>query len=193
MFIPFLKTQEGSIKIRNMNLLVKKVLVTILVVVSFSFSANAQKAKKKADNDTEYWRYEIECVSTGIEGTYLIKVWSYSKKPDVAIEQAKKNAVHGIVFQGYAGGAQGCSSQKPLSRNPNLEIEQKDFFKEFFADGGKYMKYVSLSTDGSVASGDRLKVSKKEYKIGVIVSVRKDELRKDLETAGVIRGLTAGF
>ena len=51
------------------------------------------QARKKADKDTEEWRYEIEVVQTGTQGTYLIKVWSYSKKADVAIEQAKKNAV----------------------------------------------------------------------------------------------------
>jgi hypothetical protein len=33
----------------------------------------------------------------------------------------------------------------------------------------------------------------KEYKIGVIVSVQKDYLRKDLEAAGVIKGLSSGF
>lgn len=151
------------------------------------------QARKKADKATEEWNYEIECAGTGVEGTYLIKVWSYSKKPKVAIEQAKKNAVHGVIFKGFSGGAEGCSSQKPLARNPNLENEYQKYFNDFFADGGKYMKFVTLSTDGSVGAGDRLKVSKRLYKIGVIVQVQKDLLRKDLETAGIIRGLSSGF
>jgi len=33
----------------------------------------------------------------------------------------------------------------------------------------------------------------KEYKIGVVVSVSKDQLRKDLEAAGIIKGLSSGF
>ena len=33
----------------------------------------------------------------------------------------------------------------------------------------------------------------KEYKVGVVVSVRKDDLRKALEAAGIIRGLNSGF
>jgi len=171
---------------------IQSTILLIFMLISFSLSVNAQ-AKKKANKDTEQWRYEIECVGTGVQGTYLIKVWSYSKKPDVAIEQAKKNAVHGIIFKGYAGGKNGCTSQKSLARNPNLEQEQETFFKGFFADGGKYMKFVSFAADAAVAASDIMKVGRKEYKIGVVVSVKKDELRKDLETAGIIKGLASGF
>ncbi len=164
----------------------------ILLLVLFSIEGICQ-ARKKADKETIQWRYEIECVGTGTQGTYLIKVWSYSKKPHVALEQAKKNSIHGVIFKGFAGGGQGCSSQKPLARNPNIEQEKAVFFKDFFADGGKYMKFVSSSTDGAVGAGDVLKVGKNEYKVGLVVSVQKDLLRKDLEAAGIIRGLASGF
>ena len=168
----------------------KQVVFTLLAVVAFAFNANAQ-AKKKADKDTKNWRYEIEAIQQGVAGTYLIKVWSYSKKPDVAIDQAKKNAVHGIIFRGYAG-TDRVPGQSPLTNNPNIEEEKADFFDAFFADGGKYMKFVSVTNDGAVAAEDRMKVGK-EYKVGVLISVRKEELRKDLENAGIIKGLSAGF
>jgi hypothetical protein len=168
----------------------KQVVFTLLAVVAFAFNATAQ-AKKKADKDTKNWRYEIEAVQQGVAGTYLIKVWSYSKKPDVAIDQAKKNAVHGIIFRGYAG-TDRVPGQSPLTNNPNIEEEKADFFDAFFADGGKYMKFVSVTNDGAVAAEDRMKVGK-EYKIGVLISVRKEELRKDLENAGIIKGLSSGF
>jgi len=162
----------------------------LITFLSLQMVALAQ-AGKKADKDTEQWRYEIEGVQQGVQGTYLIKVWSYSKKPDVAIEQAKKNAVHGIIFKGYAGGGS-VSGQKALSNNVNLEQEKTEFFGPFFSDGGKYMKYVSMSGDGAVAAEDRMKVGK-EYKIGVVVSVNVSALRKDLEDAGVIKSLNSGF
>ncbi|HNP47341.1 MAG TPA: hypothetical protein PKK99_00790 [Bacteroidia bacterium] len=175
----------------------KKLSGVIIVVVAFllsglpTHSAFAQ-AKKKANKDTEDWRYEVECAGVGKEGTYMIKVWSYSKKPQVAMEQCKKNAVHAVIFQGFAGGGQGCTPQKALTNNPALEQEKADFFAEFFADGGKYMKYVSTANDGAIGAGDRVKVGK-EYKVGVIVTVAKDNLRKDLENAGIIKSLTSGF
>ncbi len=137
------------------------------------------------------WNYEIEPAGVGTQGTYLIKVWSYSRRPVLAIEQAKKNAVHGIIFKGF-GGVQGIPGQHPLSNDPNLEINQSEFFKNFFSNSGKYMKFVNISNDGSVAAEDRLKVGN-EYKIGVVVSVNVAGLRKDLEEAGIIKSLSSGM
>jgi hypothetical protein len=173
-----------------MKTLQKQTTLLVLMLFCFSVSGIAQ-AKRKANKDTEAWRYEIEAVQTGVQGTYLIKVWSYSKKPDVAIEQAKKNAVHGIIFRGFAG-KQGIPGQKALTSNVNLEQEKADFFDPFFSNGGKYMKFVASTNDGAVAAEDRMKIGK-EYKVGVIVSVNVSELRKDLEEAGIIKKLGAGF
>jgi len=151
------------------------------------------QAQKKANKATDEWRYEVQCMGIGVDGTKLVKVWSYSKKPTIAITQAKKNAVHAMVFQGFAGNSSvGCPTQKPLTNNPALEEQQERFFAEFFAEGGKYMKFVAVSGDGSINPEDRIKVGK-EYKIGVLVSVMYDQLRKDLESAGIIKGLSSGF
>lgn len=162
-----------------------------LTIILLTTSLLAFGQKRKANKDTESWRYEIECAGIGSEGTYLVKVWSYSKNGNVAIEQAKKNAVHGVIFKGFTGG-QGCGTQRAMASTPNIETEKQDFFKLFFADQGNYMKYVNVSSDGNIAAKDRMRVGK-EYKIGVIVSVMKDALRKDLEAAGVIRSLSSGF
>lgn len=175
-----------------MNIIAKLGALSMLLLAT-NFLSYSQSNKKKANEDTESWRYEIEAVKTGTQGTYLIKVWSYSKKPELAIEQAKKNAVHGIIFQGFAG-KQGVPGQKPLANNSNLEFEKADFFKNFFSDTeGRYMKFVSLTTDGSVSAQDRLKIDKKTYKIGVVVSINVSLLRKDLEDAGIISKLGSGF
>lgn len=173
----------------------KRIFLSIMIVLTASSLFAQKKAKKEADLNTAKWRYEIQCAGIGLDGTYLIKVWSFSKNPDVAIEQAKKNAVHGIIFKGIVGVSNPnvrCTTQQPLASNPNLEEEKKDFFDMFFANGGKYMKYVNITSDGNISASDRIKVDK-EYKIGVIVSVMKDELRKDLEAAGIIKGLSSGF
>jgi hypothetical protein len=173
-----------------MKTIKKQATLLVLMLFCFSILGHAQ-AKKKADKDTEAFRYELEAMQTGVQGTFLIKVWSFSKKPDVAIEQAKKNAVHGIIFKGFAG-KQGIPGQQPLASNVNLEQEKADYFDPFFSNGGKYMKFVSITNNGAVAAEDRMKIGK-EYKIGVIVSVNVSMLRKDLEDAGIIKKLGAGF
>ncbi len=165
---------------------IKYVLIALLLFPALIFAQS-----RKADKQTFEWRYEIEAVGAGVQGTYQIKVWSYSKKPETAIEQAKKNAIHGIIFKGFADRDR-IKGQKALAQSPSLEQEKEDFFKDFFADGGKYQKFISINNNGAIDAGDRIKIGK-EYKIGVVVSVNVADLRKDLESAGIIKGLGSGF
>ncbi|MCR5504693.1 MAG: hypothetical protein K6E94_03895 [Elusimicrobiaceae bacterium] len=158
----------------------------ILFAVFFATTACFASSKSKADKDTKQWRYDIECAGTGTAGTYLVKVWSYSKKQATATNQAVKNAVHGVIFKGVAGGS-GCASQRPLAANAAVEYDKADFFNRFFAEGGDFQKFGS-----AIGVPEVMKVGK-EYKVGVVVSVYKDNLRKALEDAGVIKGLSSGF
>ncbi len=176
-----------------MNTFITKIGLVMLLLVSFSFTANAQRKKKLANKDTKEWRYDVECEGIAKQGSKLVKVWSYSKNPKFALAQAMKNAVHGIVFKGYAGGGNGCTPFKALAAKPGVENDHAEFFTTFFEDGGEYRKYVTSATDGNIAPGDRLKVSKREYKIGVVVNVATDQLRKRLEAEGIIKSLTSGF
>lgn len=159
------------------------IVVLLLSTATICFS----QSKKKANKDTEHFRYEIECAGNGTQGTYLVKVWSYSKKAQVAAEQCKKNAVHGIIFKGYSS-KNGCVAQRAMASNPGVEMEHAEYFDLFFSDNGEYLKYVALTA----GTQEIIKVGK-EYKVGVVVSVSKDALRKALEKAGVIRSLSTGF
>ena len=172
---------------------VKILLSAIIGLLLFSLSANGQWKKNKALEDTKIWRYDIECAGIAKQGSKLVKVWSYSKNPKHAIASAMRNAVHGIIFKGYAGGGQGCTPFRPLVKDPDSEEQFQFFFDAFFEEGGDYLKYVSSATDGQIQTGDILKVSKREYKIGAIVTVMTDQLRRRLEKEGVIKALTNGF
>lgn len=165
----------------------------LALFLCFSVSMNAQWKGKKADKATLEWKYDIECEGIAKQGSKLVKVWSYSKNPKHSINHAMKNAVHGMIYKGYAGGGRGCTSFKPLLKDPSLEKEHKAFFDAFFGEAGEYRKYVTSATDGNIAPGDRLKVSRREYKIGVVVNVATDQLRKRLEKEGIVRALNSGF
>ena len=177
-----------------MKRIINKASLLTFVFLAFTLISNAQLNKtKKAQEDTEAWKYEIECVGIVKPGTKVIKVWSYSKKANVATKQAQKNAVHGLIFKGYAGGGQGCTSQKPLVSDASVAEQKKDFFDNFFElEGGKYQKFVSHSSD-STPEVIGVKIKGYKYKVGVVVTVNTTELRKDLEAAGVVRGLSSGF
>lgn len=162
----------------------------IIIISLFAFGSllyNCGTTK----NSAVFYNYEVECMGTGMDGTQLIKVWGYGRKPDDAIEQAKKNAVHAVIFKGITSGKPGCM-QKPLSTEVGGEQQHQEYYNAFFSKGGKYLNFVSITNDGSINPNDRLKTGS-QYKIGEVVSVSHSLLRKELEAAGVIKKLDAGF
>ncbi len=175
------------------KIIFRKNVLFVMALLCFGFSHAQFTARGKANKDTKVWNYEVECSGVGNDGNVLIKVWSYSRKPKIAIEQAKKNAVHGILFKGYASGASGCTAQRAIAPDPGIEEDKQDFFKDFFSKGGQYLKYVSTSTDASSREVLKVTQGRMKYKVGVTVTVHKDVLRKYLEKEGVIKGLATGF
>ena len=168
----------------------KKIIsLSVILVFLFSVNVDAQNRKQKKMAGYLMTNYEVECMGTGMDGTQLLKIWGYGKKPENAVYQAKKNAVHAIMFKGVQAGKPGCI-QRPLINDPSAREKHSEYFDLFFSDGGRYLQFVSQSGDGTM---DRIKVAKKQYKVGVVVSVRHSALRKELETAGIIKGLGGGF
>ena len=174
----------------------KSLFKIALIALAVLALASCSTAKKVADKQTLTWQYEIEpTTGQAVQGSILVKVWSYSKDKNVAIGQAGKNAVHGVLFKGVSALNNEYArvpAQKAIVTDVNAESTFQNYFNDFFKDGGKYMKYVNFVNNGIPAPGDIIKVGK-EYKIGVRVSVAKDALRKEMEAAGVVKALGAGF
>jgi hypothetical protein len=146
---------------------------------------------KKLDKETAEWRYQVEAVNTGVQGTYQIKVWTYAEKVEWAEAQAPKNAVHAVVFKGFPSKGR-VKGQKPLVRDVNAMETHKAFFDQFFKDGGEYARFVTLVDSGSIGPGDLVKVGK-EYKVGYITNVSAAALRKYLEENEIIEALDSRF
>ena len=128
--------------------------------------------------------YTIEGAGTGVQGTYLVKVTMTAKKPDkVKDTDLAQCAVHGVLFRGFSGERQ---NQRPLAGNAMNEQQHADFYNSFFQQA--YQSYANTES----SSRSVMKVGK-EYKVSAIVSVMKDQLRKDLTQQGVLKGLANGF
>lgn len=172
-----------------------KLLTVLLCLLTACLSFDAS-AKKKIDKETMQWRYEIEAVDgQASQGNILVKVYTYAKKKEDAILQAGKNAVHGILFKGVAAKNNSTvriPGQKPIISDSGAQKEHQKYFSSFFKDDGKYQLFVQLVNNGVPDIGDVIKIGK-EYKVGVKVLVAKDALRKEMENAGIIRSLDAGF
>lgn len=174
----------------------KKTVKILLTLAASCLCVSALAGpENKADKETIQWRYEVENLgqksSRGGQGTaHILKVWSFSKKAEIAEEQSKKNAIHAVVFQGVpANDEKRFKGIDALLQDPTAEATHAAFFKEFFADGGAYMRFVTTTNSGMA---DMLKVGK-EWKVGLTVSVDTPGLRKYLEQSKVIVALSSGF
>lgn len=137
--------------------------------------------------NNEMPEYTLVGDGTGAQGTYLVTVSVMTKDKNISDAQLARCAVHGVLFRGFAN-KEKRQSQKPLAGNPGVEAAHPDYFTAFFADGGPYGNYVS-----EVNGSRQVVKSGKLYKVTSKVTVNKDQLRYDLEQAGVIKGLNSMF
>lgn len=160
-----------------------------MISVLSCFGLHGQSARESKMAGYTIDNYEVECLGTGKNGTELFKIWGYGKKPDDAVIQAKRNAVHAIIFKGIATGIQGCSNV-PLIKDINIESENAEFFKDFFDKDGEYLRYVEITGEGAE---DVIKVNSKMYKISLAVSVNRDRLNSYLVQKKIIKAFGSIF
>lgn len=159
----------------------RKYLILLLLPLLVYSCGTASKVNR-ADQP---WSYEVESMGVGADGTYVLRVWTYWRTPDLPVEEAKKNAVHAVIFRGIPAG-NGATAQ-PALRSAELTPEETVFFDSFFQSG--YQRFI-----GSVNSAIQVtQTGRKEYRIAVTMSVTKDNLRKFLEEKGMIKSLSSGF
>lgn len=153
----------------------KKLLLTIIAVLSLSCANAQQKAV--------YSRTSIRCLGVELDGSQTLRVQGYGRNRSDAKEQAKKNAVWAVIFDGIRDGVQGCNT-RPLVTEVNAKERYEDYFNIFFADDGEYQKYVSMR-DTKKRSGGRSK-DKVGYAYDLTVRVLRAELKARLKADNVI-------
>jgi len=165
----------------------KKLNLLMLVVFSLSLfgELSAQNMRKEFK---KLWgsdvSYEVAVVGIGTDGTKLLKVWGYEKKADMAKIEAKKNAVAACLFKGAVGDRE--KIVKPIIPSSATADKHQQYFEKFFETGGEYLKYVAMTND---ATGKDIVKMDKGYKVGIVVSVMYDQLRKEMENQGIVKKL----
>jgi len=127
-------------------------------------------------------------VSSENEGYITIKIWDSKKGIKYKPEQARKDAVHALLYSGISGNGN-CSSNTPILN----KIEEQDNFKKiennFFSKKGKWISFTRSSTIETTLPKSLSSNNWKVYE----VSVSKNELRKYLEQENIIKSLNNGF
>ena len=154
----------------------KKVIVSLIAIIALQLDVYAQ-------THPIYDRSSIKCIGTELDGSQTLRVQGYGRNRSDAKEQAMKNAVWAVIFDGIRDGVQGCN-MRPLITEVNARERYEDYFNIFFADGGEYKKYVSLQ-DTKKRSANKAK-DKVGYSYEMTIRVLRSELKARLKADNVI-------
>ena len=133
---------------------------------------------------------ELVFAEAGAPGTAVVLAWSFSPKATISDNLVLENAIRGCLFNGIKENVpKRIPSKKALVEAG--ETTNKDYFNDFF-NSGKYLNYCRLGMNGYLEQGNLIKV-RRGYRIGKIVVIEYDQLRRQLEKDGIIRGLDSGF
>ena len=125
------------------------------------------------------YEYDIVGVAIAKEGYYLVEVSAMvDKKKEATIDIAKKCAIHGCLFKGFAVDR---ISQKPIMSSPSEAEEHSEYFDKLINE--QFNTYTNSTHPIQI-----IKVGKR-FRVKAIIVVAKESLRKDLEKAGILRKL----
>lgn len=93
--------------------------------------------------DQDIVSYKADCVNMTEEGIVTLRVWDINLGKKYKIEQAEKDAVAYILYEGFTGG--NCEYISPLLKLYELKYEFEDTNMFFYRKSGDYDKYVVSS------------------------------------------------
>lgn len=134
----------------------------------------AYSQKETAGN----YGYKTECLGIESDGSITVKSWGNGRNRSDAVEQAKKNAVRDVIFNGINEGKSDCFN-KPLVFEVNAQEKNEGYFNKFFSDGGEYKNYISLRDKRIFGSRDKKK-ARQSVTNGLVVRVLRSELKQKL-------------
>ncbi len=127
--------------------------------------------------------FEIECLGTDMDGSQTLRSWGQGKNKAQAIENARKNAVRAVLFDGITHGSNGCD-QRPVIGGVNAHEKNQTYFNHFFTDGGEFKKFTSMEDEKRTS---RIKSSDKSIENwSVVVRVIRAALRQQMIDDGII-------
>ncbi|MDD3567655.1 MAG: hypothetical protein PHT92_04565 [Bacteroidales bacterium] len=167
-------------------------LVFLFAIGHISIAQEKYSRKEKKAHYSSNYNYEVQIMGVGQDGTKVMKVWGFGRSVEDAVIEAKMNAVASVIFKGIPGG-HGAAATPAILTDPNAGEKHAEYFETFFSPGGKYLQFITMTTDGMPSGQDRLQIDRRTYKVAIYAQVMYDALRKQLETDGIARSLGTGF
>ena len=132
-----------------------------------------------------FYNYDSHIISTELDGSYNIRAFGRGRNAVVAYDEARKQAVYDVLFNGVQSSNSRVSSLKPLMLEVNARERYEDYFNAFFADGGAYREFTSL-LDTRILT-ENWHNSKLEVLFQVSISVDRKGLKQKLIEDNIIK------
>lgn len=157
------------------------------VITMFLAGCLSMMAAPAVAQQASFHKQGIECLGVEGDGSQTVRVTGTGRNKADAEEQAKKDAVYAVIFDGIRSGAGGCD-MRPLINEVNARRKYEDYFDIFFLDKGEYSKYVSME---DARRGSKIKSKNKYFKsYRITVRVLRPELKARLIADRVIKQST---
>ena len=132
-----------------------------------------------------YYDQEPQLIRVEHDGTYLIRSVGGGPNRVAALNEAKKNAVYEVLFDGISSNSSTMTPVKPVVLEVNAKEKYQDYFNAFFSDGGDYLKYVSQR--GKRAGSRRLTKNRSQVMCHTDVLVDVPALKARLKADNILK------
>ena len=104
-------------------------ITTLLALTILSISFSYGQINRKLKKTGSHYQNKTSCVQDKMDGTFVLKAWGKGKDKTEALDQAKRNALNDVIFNGIRGG-EFCKFM-PLVSEVNAK-EKYIYFYNFF-------------------------------------------------------------
>ena len=154
----------------RINKLVIVALTTFFVTPVFGQVFNNQK------KTASYYDVETECLEDKLDGSFILQAWGKGSSKTEAIDQAKRNVLNDILFNGVNKGCQ----MRPLIVEVNASTKYRSYVYAFFEK--EYKDYISIEK-----SPKSMKKSRKQTSYGIKIRVKVEALRQKLIEDNILK------
>lgn len=161
----------------------KKVLRYLLAVVMIASFASCRK-NTVISSDNAYATFETTGLGSELDGSMTVRAWGKGKDKADALDQARKQAVYDVVFNGVKKG-EGTYNGRPLIYEVNAKEKYEYYFNRLFADNGEFEKYATFADENRKA---RMVAKNKGIENwSTIIRVERAKLKEKLIEDGIIK------
>lgn len=174
---------EVNVKILkfNTNNSMKKILFGLMFLGAALIlgSCNVHKVSTEA-------YYSTKCVYLNDEGDGSITVRAYGRGAyrNDAVEQARKNAVRQVIFEGVDVPGN-VSLSRPLILEVNAAEKYESFFNNFFKDDGPYTQFFARK-DRRLRTNEKVWTDT-QVKIATTIRIFRSDLKEYLKENNIIK------